>query len=81
MTSNDLALWTWDHRETLVALALGVMGWSSHPPRWLVRAKALPFAQAAVVLRAIAKGLDWIAGEVATKPAPVEGNAETPPGG
>jgi hypothetical protein len=63
MTLHDLALLAWDHRDTIVTALLGILGWSSNPPAFLVRLRRLPFARAAAVCRGTACFLDWIAGK------------------
>jgi hypothetical protein len=82
MTPHDLTTWAWEHKEGIVGVIGIVMGWSAHPPRWLVRLRQLPFARAAAVLRWVADHLDWIAGEISPRPteapsAPPTGAAST----
>jgi len=67
MTSHDLALLAWDHRDTIVAGILGILGWSAHPPALLVRLRRLPFQRAASVCRGAVCVLDWLAG-VSSRP-------------
>jgi hypothetical protein len=52
----------WDHRDTVVTAVLGLLGWSSQPPRLLVWLRRFPFARAAAVLRWSARILDGVAG-------------------
>ena len=69
MTPHDLATLAWAHKEDIVLSILGLLGWSAHPPRWLVQLRRFPFARAASVLRWLAGALDWAAGEVSSKPS------------
>jgi len=64
MTSSDLTAWAWAHKEGIIGTIGILLGWSAHPPTWLVRLRCFPFARAAAVLRWIATGLVVIAGEV-----------------
>jgi hypothetical protein len=68
MTPHDLAILAWDHRDTIVTAVLGILGWSAHPPAILVRLRRLPFQRAASVCRGAACVLDWLAGEVHSRP-------------
>ncbi len=69
MTTTELTTWAWDHRDTIVTALLGILGWSSRPPAFLVRLRRFPFARAAGVCRGAACFLDWIAGEVSSCPS------------
>lgn len=65
--TSDLAAYAYAHRDAIWAVVAFLLG-SANPPRWLVRIRQFPFARAASVLRVLAMGLEWIAGEVDLHP-------------
>ena len=69
MTTSDLTAWAWAHKEGIIGTIGILLGWSAHPPTWLVRLRQLPFARAAAVLRWTAGLLDTIAKDVSSHPS------------